>query len=63
MTETTPEVEEITDDATEEAQENAQEKAKDSALSQTMSAFVSRINGTATAQPVLTPWTFGNGYV
>ena len=59
MTETTPEVEEITDDATEEAQE----KAKDSALSQTMSAFVSRINGTATAQPVLTPWTFGNGYV
>lgn len=63
VTETTPEVEEITDDATEEAQENAQENAQDSALSQTMSAFVSRINGTATAQPVLTPWTFGNGYV
>ena len=60
---TTPEVEEITDAVPEASQEEEEEQEQDSALSQTMATFVSRINGSSSTQPIMTPWAFGNGYI
>lgn len=59
----TPEVEEIADETPDIDSDETPEEEQDSALSQTMSAFVSRINGSSTTQPITTPWTFGNGYI
>ena len=56
---TTPEVEESADTAP----ETSKEEEQDSALSQTMATFVSRINGSSSTQPIITPWAFGNGYI
>ena len=44
-------------------EEEEEEQEQDSALSQTMATFVSRINGSSSTQPIMTPWAFGNGYI